>query len=322
MVVTERERLMTRWILARGHRLPPGWEPPRAASLLRHLMTPPPEPIDGVWSTDQCEAALEHLCDLGVHTFETLSVTGPLLEAFAAHLVTRGLLVANPHSSPGSVPPTASEKLSTSAPATAPDQAEMVPQTTWETWDKLEQAFFRERETGCRRFAGSTPENYRSDLRLAREYFTTYHQLLTNEALEAYVRWLETEARSKTGEPYARSTIVRKKNALCAFLRSRGARAAWPDLDLDVLASKRRESPENPYRALTPQERLAFIHAAKSLPLAPCVMVLLPLECGLRVADVGGLRWTNVDFADGLLKYAAKKTGTEVSVPMKTCLSC
>lgn len=217
-----------RYLLCRGHRLPHPWQATAAERLLSALA----QELDGGSATPICaeayEAALERLYDAGHVALDSIGTVGLLLEDFCDFLQDRGLLQQNPHRAPEAK----------CQPSDSPAEAQSAPtaKTDWEIWPELMESFFSDREFGAQRLEGSTPANYRGDLEMTLRYFRENHSALNEQAIVAYVRWLELEAvNPRGGGHYSRQTVARKKTTLRSFLRYCQGKGhnRWTNLDIE-----------------------------------------------------------------------------------------
>lgn len=199
-------RMVTRFLLCRGHRPPAPWTAVSAEGLLQALAAALDSDLGttvGPLAVEQYERALEALAEQDILQLSHLDAAGFLLEEFCSFLVERGLLSGNPHvglatseshhaapiqagnTAPAGRPAEGTPALDSittvvtpvpavESPAAHSSSAPAHPAATltgWDWWLAYEEQFFKERETGRGRLEGSSPYNYRSDLKLAQEYF-------------------------------------------------------------------------------------------------------------------------------------------------------
>jgi len=121
-------------------------------------------------------------------------------------------------------------------------------------------------------------------------------QQLTPEMVED---WLRALADRTAGRSFGRSALARLRGTLAAAIRW-GEKRGYVHRNVAALA----ELPPDARRAgrgraLTPKESMLLLDAAKGSRMEAWIIIALLL--GLRPAEVGGLRWSNVDLDAGQL---------------------
>lgn len=68
-------------------------------------------------------------------------------------------------------------------------------------------------------------------------------------------------------------------------------------------------------------EEIAFILKGEGLKAKDRLIILVSLFTGMRLNEALSLKWSDIDFARGLISFTASKTGKLVTVPLSSYLS-
>jgi integrase len=120
----------------------------------------------------------------------------------------------------------------------------------------------------------------------------------------------------------ARLTSTANANKLLKYLRV-GLGAAWKDgllqdnpaAKVDRLARKEGESTER--RPFTLPELKTVLARATGEWRG---LILFGFYTGQRLADIGSLRWSNLDLEDGVIRFVTNKTGRRMEIPIASPL--
>ena len=116
------------------------------------------------------------------------------------------------------------------------------------------------------------------------------------ETVKRYIKYLNTEAKTRGGKPYSATTIVRHyqtlRNILNYALRF-GYLKDDPCKYLTVKDKPRKENKEIDF--LTPKDAQRFMAALESEPLFWRCFINVLITCGLRRGEAIGLKWEDID---------------------------
>ena len=160
-----------------------------------------------------------------------------------------------------------------------------------------------------------TPASYASDLRQFAEYLEA-QGVKGVEAVDAPV--LRAYLRSLSGWGFARATVARKLSSLrgfFAFLKKRGVLERDPARGIRGPGARR-----NLPRALSEEAMTRLVESAEGTETRVRDMAVLELlyGCGLRVSELTGLRWEDVDLEERWLIILGKGD-KERRVPFGSC---
>ena len=129
------------------------------------------------------------------------------------------------------------------------------------------------------------------------------------EAIKKYIKYLNTEARTRAGKPYSKTTAIRHyqtlRNIINYALRFRYLKED-PCKYLSVKDKPQKEHKEIDF--LSPQDARRFMDALKNEPLFwQCFMNVL-ITCGLRRGEAIGLQWGDIDSNALMLKVSRNVT--------------
>lgn len=135
------------------------------------------------------------------------------------------------------------------------------------------------------------------------DYFGPKKQLrqIDTEAVKRYVKWLRTEARSKTGKPYTASTVQHHFSSLRNILEY-ARRLHYIDLDpcQDLSQKEKPQRDKKRVDFLAPAEAQKFMEALSREPLYWQALESTLILTGLRRGECVGLQWGDLlDRVDG-----------------------
>lgn len=116
------------------------------------------------------------------------------------------------------------------------------------------------------------------------------------EVVKRYIKYLNTEARTKAGKPYSKMSIQHHFNVLRAVLqyakRFHYIRSE-PCQDLNPKEKPRREAKKVDF--LAPEDARRFLACLETEPLFWRVYLNVLITCGLRRGECTGLQWRDID---------------------------
>jgi integrase len=130
------------------------------------------------------------------------------------------------------------------------------------------------------------------------EYFGPRKRLaqIDAEAVKRYIKFCNTEAKTKKGEPYSATTVQHHFNTLRSVLEyARRFRYIQFDPCQDLSQKEKPKRDKKQIDFLAPEDAKRFIEALETEPLFWRCFVNLLLTTGLRRGEAVGLQWGDID---------------------------
>ena len=116
------------------------------------------------------------------------------------------------------------------------------------------------------------------------------------EAVKRYVKYCNTEAKTKRGEPYKPTTTAHHYNTLRSVLEyARRFRYIQFNPCSDLSQKEKPKRGKKSIDFLTPDEAIAFLSAAETEPLFWKAFLNLLITTGLRRGEAVALQWGDID---------------------------
>lgn len=129
------------------------------------------------------------------------------------------------------------------------------------------------------------------------------------EAVKRYIKFCNTEAMTKRGEPYSPTTTQHHYNTLRSILEyARRFKYIQSDPCQDLSQKEKPKRGKKQIDFLSPEEAKRFIEALESEPLYWRAFMNLLITTGLRRGEAVGLQWDDIDATEKTIKVQRNVT--------------